>query len=283
VKKGIGNLGVSMALCRGESGEYRHEGDLAGQYLYALNDFTEFAGENGFGTVELTAIPFIHAGVLSGITSDIKRTIAGFDAVTYHLPLGEINIAALHSRIRQEAIEETKRHIDICREVGIGAAIMHPGCFAAMPDIYMLVEAQTRAIAEGSVFEIADYCEGRGIRLSIENLHRREPLFQKPEEFESFVAKGLGVVLDTVHAFESNVNPIDFIEMFGNRITEVHWTDGIKRDPISHYPLGEGEVDCPAVLDALQRIDFEGLVVLEVESKKDLIKSLDFLREKGYL
>jgi sugar phosphate isomerase/epimerase len=277
------NFGVSMSLCRGDIRKYMQAGDLAQIYLSALRDFVDFARENDFEAIELATVPAIHAGVLAGIVGDIRKGIAGFKKVTCHLPLGEINISALHPGIRREAIEEMKRSIDVFAEAGIGEVIMHPGCFAAMPDFYLLIENEVRALAETSVSEIHDHCKRNGVRLSIENLPRHEPLFQKPHEFEALARNGLGLVLDTVHAFQSGVDPVDFIETFGNGITEVHLTDGVKSDPVAHWAIGRGEVDCLAVLDELRRMRFAGTIVLEMESKEDLIRSKEFLIQRGYL
>ena len=159
---------------------------------------------------------------------------------------------------------------------------MHPGCFTAMPDMYLLMKKQVKEIAEKSILEIFDYCRVRGMELSIENLPRNEPFFQTPEEFEPFVEKGIGLVLDTVHAYVSNVEPTEFIRRFGARITEVHLTDGVKSDPISHYPLGAGEVDCLGILDELMRADFEGSIILEVGGKENVIRSKEFLEGKAH-
>jgi sugar phosphate isomerase/epimerase len=41
-------------------------------------------------------------------------------------------------------------------------------------------------------------------------------------------------------------------------------------------------VDCIAVLQKLEEIDYDGRIVLEVSSKKALIQSKKFLKQKGY-
>lgn len=278
-RQGYTKLGLSMSLCGKEFANDLKclERNLTKSYLDVLRDFTRFAVDNDFSIIEMASIALIPAQLLIPIARQVEKELSRFKEVTYHLPLGEINIAALHPSIRKVAIEETKRHIDFCREIGINEVIMHPGCFAAMPDMYLLLEGETRKIAEESVLDIFDYCQRKNIMLSVENLPRQEPLFQKPEEFEFLVKKGVGMVLDTVHAFVSNVDPSNFIRQFSDRITEVHLTDGVYADPITHYPLGTGEVDCVRVLNELTEIGFQGRVILEVESKKDATISKQFL------
>jgi sugar phosphate isomerase/epimerase len=283
-------FGVSTSLCTGEvkrlaRGVGRPAAEqLLGGYLSLLDDFARFVLENGFATIEIEfGFSIIGAELLLPLASELRAIIRPFHIVSCHLPLGEVNIAALHSGMRREAIAETKRHIDLCGQLAISRLVMHPGCFGATPDRYSLLEKHTRQIAEQSVFEIAGYAKKKNMELSIENLHRSEALFRKPEEFEPFVRKGIGMTLDTVHAFVSGVNPLDFMTRFGRKITEVHLTDGVESDSYAHYPLGRGMVDCLAVLRKLREIGYDGRIILEVSSKDDLIQSKKFLQEKGYL
>jgi len=283
-------FGVSTSICAGEikklargTNNPAREQLLEG-YLSLLDDFAGFVLKNGFDSIEIEfGFSIISAELLLPLTDELRRIIRPFREVSCHLPLGEVNIAALHSTMRREAIAETKRHIDLCGELGIRELVMHPGCFGATPDRYSLLEKQTRQIAERSVFEIAEYCKKKPMQLSVENLHRSEALFREPKEFEPFVRRGIGIALDTVHAFVSGVNPLDFITRFGKKITEVHLTDGVASDSYAHYAVGAGMVDCIAVLQKLEGIGYDGRIILEVNSKEDLIESKRFLREKGYL
>ena len=283
-------FGISTSLCTGEikmlargTGKPAAEQLLPG-YLRLLDDFARFVLENGFETIEIEfGFSIITAELLFPLAGELKAIIRQFRNVSCHLPLGEVNIAALHSGMRGEAILETKSHIDLCNELGINKLVMHPGCFGATPDRYSFLEKQTRQIAEQSVFEIANYAKEKKMELSIENLHRNEALFKEPKEFEPFVRRGIGITLDTVHAFVSGVNPLDFITRFGGKISEVHLTDGIESDSYTHYPVGMGMVDCIAVLHKLQEMDYRGRIILEVNSKDDLIQSKKYLQGKGYL
>ncbi len=283
-------FGVSTCLCTGQvmtlargAGRPARERLLKG-YLGLLHDFARFVLEHGFDTIEIEfGFSIISAELLLPLISELRTIIRPFRAVSCHLPLGEVNIAALHATMRREAIAETKRHIDLCGELGISVLVMHPGCFGATPDRYALLEKQTRQIAEQSVFEIADYAKKKNMELSVENLHRGEALFREPQEFEPFIRKGIGITLDTVHAFVSGVNPVDFITRYGKKIREIHLTDGIASDSYAHYPVGTGMVDCLAVLRKLDEIGYDGRIILEVTSKDALLQSKRFLQENGYL
>jgi len=271
-------FGISMSLCTGEIVRELTGRDLSEARINILDDFVEFALENGFRMIETASVSLISADMLFPIAEDIRGKISQFNTVIHHLPSGEINIASLHQGIRRASIEETKKHILLCQGIGIDKVVMHPGCFVAMPIVYMLLERETRETVKQSIFEIFEYCQTKNIELSIENLPRNEPFFQGPVEFETFIEKGIGMVLDTVHALTSDVEPSEFIAKFGNGIKEIHLTDGFRED-ISHCPIGTGEVNCMAVLKMLEDMDYKGRIILEVDSKKDLLQSLAYLRE----
>jgi sugar phosphate isomerase/epimerase len=289
VSKMTGRLGLSTSTCAGEIKkatpgiDWLSEDDLARSYLVLVDDFAKFAADNGFAVIEMElGFSLISAGRLAPFVGQIKEAIRPFDTVCCHLPLGEINISALNPEMRRHAVEETKRHIDLCEELGIRNLVMHPGSFAAMPDRYSLLADQTRRTARESVLGIRAYCDRKGMELSLENLHRNEPLFHAPDEFEPLVQEGTGMVLDTLHAFSAGVDPLDFIARFGRQLTEVHLTDGIGGDPFSDCAVGRGDVDCLAVLHRLAEIEFGGRIVLEVLSKEAVIDSKEFLRRHGY-
>lgn len=275
-------FGVSMSLCRGQIGEYRQGPDPAGMYMLALDDFVRVAREHNFDAVELVSLPVIHTGILSRVSSKIRQAIKGFGWTSFHLPLGEINIAALHPGIRSQSLREMRRTIELCARLGIKQVVSHPGNFGSMPDIYLLLEDLTRAVAEKSVLELAEQCRELDIGLAVENLHRNEPLFQKPAEFKHLLDAGVGFVLDTVHAYEAGVDPVEFIDTYEKSLKEVHLTDGVLRDAVSHLPIGAGEVDCIEVLRRLQSMDFGGPIIFEVESVRDLEESISFVRRAGF-
>jgi sugar phosphate isomerase/epimerase len=286
MKYGMRNFGVSMGLCAGNIEQYfkyLQIEDISTVCLRVLEDFTEFVLGNDFEVIEMGAPNIVPAESLISVAGDIKKGVSQFRVVNYHLPFGELNIASFHTGIRKVAVEETKRCIDLCQQIGVNKVTMHPGNFLAMPDGYLQMKELARAIAENSILEIFHYCRSKNIELALENLPRNNALFQKPEEFETLVEKGIGLVLDTVHAYVSNVEPIDFIRKFGAGITSVHLTDGVKNNPIDHYPLGTGEVDCIGILNELQKVHFDGEIILEVNSREDLIKSKEFLERNSYM
>src|SRR4030042_3526652 len=136
-------FGVSTSLCaaeikklaRGTNNPAREQ--LLEGYLGLLDDFAGFVLKNGFDSIEIEfGFSIISAGLLLPLTGELRRIIHPFREVSCHLPLGEVNIAALHSTMRREAIAETGRHIDLCAGLGIKELVRHPGGFGATPARY---------------------------------------------------------------------------------------------------------------------------------------------------
>jgi len=276
------NIGISFSVCYAEAVELINDKDPCNIYLSLLDYFTGFASNNGFKLIEIISFPPFDSFILNKITAEIKERIENFDTI-YHLPSWEINISAINPFVRRVSIEETKRLIDLAEILDIDMVSMHPGCYASMPDIYRFAKEQVRMISRQSIYEIFEYCRGKGIDLCLENLQFNEPFYRKPDEFKPFIEKGIGMLLDTAHAVTSGINPIDFVERYENRVCEVHLVDGFKGKMDKHYPLGTGEVDYVSFLNDLQRRGSNVKIILELKSEQDIITSLDLLQKNRFI
>lgn len=85
------------------------------------------------------------------------------------------------------------------------------------------------------------------------------------------VSPRFGLSLDTAWALDAGVEPEQWVETFADRLQVVHLKDvhyaENQRKPVDNA-LGEGQIDVPAVLGALGKVNFAGHMVLEVESEE---------------
>ena len=87
-------------------------------------------------------------------------------------------------------------------------------------------------------------------------------------KFEELAAEfpTLRLALDLGHCLVSeDVEPEDAIISQAHRLGTVHFED-MKRGVHKHLPFGEGDMDLPAVIGALRKIGFSGLVCVELSS-----------------
>ena len=99
----------------------------------------------------------------------------------------------------------------------------------------------------------------------------------------------VGICLDTGNSWLGGAEPIDYVNTFGARIKHVHWKDmgqewherrgEVYGCGMATIPLGDGVVDVPAVVQALQNIGFDEPTTLEVAGIDNVKLSLQRLRD----
>ncbi|MFC1805800.1 sugar phosphate isomerase/epimerase family protein [Planctomycetota bacterium] len=101
--------------------------------------------------------------------------------------------------------------------------------------------------------------------------------------------ESLGVCLDTGNSWLGGAEPLDYVKTFGTRIKHVHWKDmAAEWEPkrgtlygcgMATIALGDGVIDLPAIVQALQGIGFDGATTLEVAGPDNVTQSVARLKE----
>lgn len=99
----------------------------------------------------------------------------------------------------------------------------------------------------------------------------------------------VGVCLDTGNSWLGGAEPMDYITTFGKRIKHVHWKDmgaewldrrgSIFGCGMATIALGDGVIDIPSIVKALQDVGFDGATTLEVAGPENVKLSVDRLKE----
>jgi inosose dehydratase len=99
----------------------------------------------------------------------------------------------------------------------------------------------------------------------------------------------VGICLDTGNSWLGGAEPLDYIKTFGKRIKHVHWKDmeadwEEKRGSVygcgmSVITLGDGVIDIPAIVKALQDVGFDGATTLEIAGPENVQGSFQRLQE----
>ncbi len=118
--------------------------------------------------------------------------------------------------------------------------------------------------------------------------HHMGTVVETPDEIARFmdsVGEEVGLLLDTGHAAFAKADPVALARTYGPRITHVHCKDlrlrvrdaALARDAsfldavvdgVFTVP-GDGDVDFPAVLSEMSRVDYTGWLVVEAEQDPD--------------
>ena len=182
-------------------------------------------------------------------------------------------------------VEKTKRIVDLAVEFGASVITTHIGVIPddkTDPRYGIMLDALT---------ECGVYAKERGVTLAIET---------GPEKAKTLLAfiedtrGGIGVNLDPANfTMVTGQDAVEAVHILGKYIVHTHAKDGIMLDknqvPANVYhafavggvealnacagfkevPLGEGEVNWDAYLDALREVGFDGFLTIERECGAD--------------
>ncbi len=195
---------------------------------------------------------------------------------------GPSTLGLVPAQYRAQRVAEVKRCADLAYKLGVHDLATHVGFIPEQPcyDGYNeLVE---------TVSELADYCAERDISFNFET--GQETPVTLMRVIHDTGRKNLGVNLDPANLIlYGRANPVDAIDIYGDRIRGVHVKDG-------NYPtgdfsklgeervVGEGSVNFPVFLPKLLQRGYKGDLYIEREidgdeQMSDVIKTIAYLRE----
>ncbi len=139
-------------------------------------------------------------------------------------------------------------------------------------------EAYTRS--QANIRKLIPDAEAAGIKIAIEEVWNKF-LLSAPEfarYIDEFGTPAVGAYFDVGNVVEYGY-PQEWIRELGKRILKIHIKEYAKAKRFS-YPLGEGEIDWPAVRSALTDVGYDGWITAEVgfgdlEAMKDVVRRMD--------
>lgn len=162
---------------------------------------------------------------------------------------------------RQRAILETEAALAVAQTIPYRYLVLHLGWpESAKP----AANDNSREAARRSVEALCESAQKVGVTLAIEVIPNK---LSSAEELVSFIENDLegvdvGICMDVGHAFMMG-DLGDAIETCSEHLVTTHLHDN-KRKTDDHLAPGEGSIDWPATLMALQKIGYEGAWMFEV-------------------
>jgi sugar phosphate isomerase/epimerase len=243
-------------------------------------------GGAGFDVVELFATRTHFDYHNESSTADLQQWLAeaGLVLGSVHAPVSEryaavrwgepLNLASPDAARRERALDEATRALHIARRLPFGVFVVHAG----------LVRSQQQApgdnnrdAARRSINALATLARPLGVNIAVElipnELSRAGSLVHFVEDVLD--AGAASICLDLGHAhLEGDV--VDTIETVSEHIAAVHAHDNRGRADDHLLPF-EGTMDWPAAMTALQKVGYDGTVVLEVgplgSTKETLVRA----------
>ncbi len=196
-----------------------------------------------------------------------------------------------------ERVEKTKRIIDLACEFNTSVVTTHIGVIPAD------VAHPRYSVMRDAISRCGEYAAKRGVTLAIETGPESARVLY---DFVSSIEAGVGVNLDPANfVMVTGQDPVEAVEILGKYIVHTHAKDGVmlkQTDPERIYgcfasgneekinipdyfyeaPLGKGQVDFPAYINALKKIGYNGYLTIERETgdnpKSDIILARDTIR-----
>ena len=177
---------------------------------------------------------------------------------------------------RSKRVAFLRRAIDIAAILGSEAVSF----WAGVPKPGVDREAARGWLLDGLV-EVVTHADCAGVVAALEP----EPgmLIETPAEWEALHVEGLQLALDTGHCLVTQeIDPSEAVRRWAARLGTVSLED-MKRGVHLHLPFGAGDMDVPAVLDALEAVRFDKLVCVELsrespQADRAIPASIDWLR-----
>lgn len=226
-------------------------------------DAIEAAGRIGLDQVELLMHGDTDREYLAANEAEITAALADHDLdLTVHCPFYSVDIGAAEPHVRAGSVEELTAAFETAAALGAERGVVHPSS-GARPRRYD--DATVREWVLESIRELVEHAAPLDFEVCVENLFNGRFTFR---EFDRvFEATDASMTLDTGHAHISGADAAEltgFVETHADRIGHIHLNDSRSRSRDEHVPVGAGDVDFEALLDALAAADWTGTCSIEV-------------------
>ena len=247
---------------------------------------------HGFERVEIFATRTHFDYQNPAAVADLQEWLAdaGLELHGVHAPIGEsfeggrwgppINIASPDPAARARAMDETERALQIARRIPFGVLVTHIGLPRSQP---AAATENSRDAARRSLDELQRLAAPLGVMIALEvipnELSRAGSLVHFIEtELES---RGAGICLDFGHAHMDG-DLIDAVETVSGHLVTTHVHDNRGRTDDHLLPF-EGTIDWPGAMTAIQKVGYDGTLLLEIAahgSAKDTLQRARKARER---
>ena len=200
-------------------------------------------------------------------------------------PMGNIGFTAYlgpdAEQGRADAVAFVKHNVEIASILGATHVCSAEGTMPKGAD-----EGETWDRLVQTLKEAAPIAEAAGVTFELE-LHPGM-IASTPEKAPKLIdevgSEAIRVCLDFCHAnVITNGDPVSMIRALEGTYSSVHIADGIQVSGL-HLPIGQGEVDVNACIEAVKETDFDGVWVLcmygSAFPELSLKTAVEFLKEK---
>lgn len=210
---------------------------------------------------------------------------------------GDLGHGFANRELNPKLIEKSKRILDLAKELETDVVTTHIGVVPTDPTV------ERYKIMQEACFELSRYADSIGSHFAIETGPETSEVLKG--FLDELGSTGVGVNLDPANlVMVTGDDPVRAVHNLKRYIVHTHAKDGVNLyrcapeyiygvlhtpddlkgiEFFREEPLGQGNVDFPAYLAALEEIRYRGFLTIEREAgddpAKDIGMAADFLRE----
>ncbi len=253
-----------------------------------LEEIVKKTADYGYSSIEIWAdVPQKWSG---DFNEKEQRKLAdtldsfGFQS-SIHAPIWDVNTASHITNFRKESINQIKWTMHLAQNLGSKLITLHPGHMPPYPFMTSIRERGKRNFLD-SLQNLIDYSLETGVLIGLENVpislsfcYTLTDLIEYVNNFEN-----LNVTLDIAHAYivekyleffdprRASVPPesriVKTIRKLGKRLINIHLHDNDGSYDAHKIP-GEGTINFKPIMEVLKKINYNGLVALEIWGSKE--------------
>jgi L-ribulose-5-phosphate 3-epimerase len=202
-----------------------------------------------------------------------------------------MSVGAYCDLLQPRLVDALKRRIDFAQQLGATNVVSDA-------TRQLEVEPEPWRKLVNVLRYLGDYAADHGVRIALEThggLTRNGRLALKLLEAVDHPAVGLNYDTGNIYYYNDDLDPAEDVKQVAERVVQVHLKDTAGgKGEWQFCTLGEGRVNFPAIIGALQAAGFHGPYSLELEGRRGedfnreqnldrVRKSLDYLRQIGLM
>ncbi|MET0862778.1 MAG: sugar phosphate isomerase/epimerase [Nakamurella sp.] len=224
----------------------------------------------GFAEIDLGALPgvcdhvpyLLNRAAVSQVAAEVIAS--GLRVRSVNGDIGDLN-GILNTEERAERTEHLDRLVDLTAAVHGVALVLPNGALRHDPIVNETADIARVAV---ELIAAAERAAGLDLEVWVESLHilRLCHTLDRAQRLTGELAgTTVGVVMDFSHVVASGADPVEFVDLFGDRIRHVHLRDATPG--YIHHSIGNGSVDFTTGIKALETAGYSGHFTLELETR----------------
>jgi sugar phosphate isomerase/epimerase len=193
-----------------------------------------------------------------------------------HAPCFDLNPASINPRIREEVFEHYRESLNLARKVRASAVVVHLGNQSDMKlrqdeSLIRTIQLLKRVLKIAENYRILLLAENTDYG----NLSMVKDVEQYRRVIYKFHSPFMKAILDTGHANLNGIPMVRLIKRLGRRLGSLHISDN-QGDKDAHLPPGQGSINFKLIFTALENIQFNGTVILEIYDENSPLEALEW-------